>query len=260
MGHSWRYHVQIGLRFAAAQVGESPNDVAKESRAGRLGNVEQNTLHGARLKHGVAKSGRVAGNVAKAPGALLTDVGVARSKQSNEVGDGTGIGDGSRAVGVGGSDVGKGPSRLELDFGIVTSEKTDEVGQRAGINDLLAGRIALHGKEAAEGADALEDRRVVDIAIGRDAVVELGDVGDGEDLAVGRRSGRGSGRTRGSGGIHGGRSSLGADDTGAHGPSLHEAVLLLRLAKLDAGIVATATTGIGGYAHLEGARTVCTFE
>ena len=57
VGKGGRYHVQIGLRLTTAQVGESPNDVAKESRAGRLGNVEENALHGARFKDVVAKGG-----------------------------------------------------------------------------------------------------------------------------------------------------------------------------------------------------------
>lgn len=258
VGKGRRHHVQIWLRLATAQVGKSPNDVAEESRAGRLGNVEKNALHGTRLKHGVAKSGRVAGNVAKAPGALLTDVGITGSKLSDEVGDGAGIGNGNGAVRIGGSDVGQSPGSLELDFGIVTCEETDEVGQGAALDHILAGRVALHGKQSTEGTDALEDGRVIDVAVGCDAGVELRNIGDGVDLAVGRRSGRGRGRTGGSGGVHGGRSGSGTDSTGAHGPSLHEAVLLLRLAKLNSGIVTTTTAGIGGNAHLEGSRTVCT--
>lgn len=134
------------------------------------------------------------------------------------------------------------------------------MGQSAALDHLLAGRIALHGEETTEGANALEDGRIVDFAVRRDAVVELGDVADGVDLAVSRRRGRGRRRPGDSGSVHGSTSSPGTDGAGAHGTSLHEAVLLLRLAKLDAGIVATTTAGIGGDANLEGSRTVCTIE
>ena len=128
VGKGWRYHVQIGLRLATTKVGESPDNVAKESRAGRLGNVEENALHGARLKDGVAKGRRVAGNITKAPGALFTDIGITGSKLSDEVGNGTGIGNGNGAVGIRGSDVGESPGSLELDFGLVTCKETNEVG------------------------------------------------------------------------------------------------------------------------------------
>ena len=258
VGKGGRHHVQIGLRLATAQVGESPNDVAKKSRAGWLGNIKENTLHSTRLKYGVAKGGGVAGNVAKAPGALLTDIGITGSKLGDKVGDGTGIGNSNSAVGIGGSDVGQSPGSLKLDFGIVTCKETDEVGQGTTLNHFLTRRIVLHGKNSTESTDALEDGRIIDVAVSCDAGVKLRNVADGVDLAVGRRSGRGRGRTRGSSGVHGSRSSSSTDGASSHGPSLHEAVLLLRLAKLHSGIVPPTSSGIGGDAHLEGSRTVYT--
>ena len=76
VGKSRRHHMQIRLGLSTAQVGQRPNDIAKQSRAGRLGDVEQNTLHGARLKNGIAKGWRIARDVAETPGALLADVGI----------------------------------------------------------------------------------------------------------------------------------------------------------------------------------------
>ena len=260
VGKSRRHHVQIRLGLSTAQVGQSPNDIAKQSRAGRLGDVEQNTLHGARLKNGIAKGWRIARDVAEAPGALLADVAIGRSKLSDEVGDGTGLRNGNGAVGIGRSNVGEGPCRLKLNLDVLAGEETDDMGQGAALDHVLAGRVALHGKETTKCTNAFEDGRIVDVAICRDAVVELGDVADGVDLAVSRRRGRGRRRPGGSGSVHGGTSSPGTDGAGAHGTSLHEAVLLLRLAKLDAGIVATTTAGIGGDANLEGLRTVYTIE
>ena len=176
------------------------------------------------------------------------------------MGDGTRIGNSNGAVRIGGSDVGQSPGSLELDIGILTCKETNEVGQGTTLDDFLTRRIVLHGKDSTEGTDSLEDRRIIDVTESCDAGVELGNISDGKDLAVGRGSGRGRGRTRGGGGVHGGGSGSSTDSTGTHGPSLHEAVLLLRLAKLHSGVVTTTTSGIGGDAHLEGSRTVCTIE
>ena len=164
--------LKLGLRLAAAKVGEGPRGVAEHGELGVLVELLQERMKRVLREHEIAALGGVARDVAEGPHRLLADVVGGRSEELDEDGDRSRIDDDAGVLGGSGRDVGERPRSLELELGErLALEKLDKVGHHASLDDLLDGGRALDGEELAEGGGGLDlDPGIV----GLDALDHLG--------------------------------------------------------------------------------------
>ena len=164
--------LKLGLRLAAAKVGEGPRGVAEHGELGVLVELLQERVKRVLREHEIAALGGVASDVAEGPHRLLADVVGGRSEELDEDGDRSRIDDDAGVLGGSGRDVGERPRSLELELGErLALEKLDKVGHHASLDDLLDGGRALDGEELAEGGGGLDlDPGIV----GLDALDHLG--------------------------------------------------------------------------------------
>lgn len=256
---SRRDHGEIGLRLAAAKVGQRPRGVAEHGELGILVQLVEQRVHRPGLQDEVAAGRGIAGDVPQRPHGLLAHVVVGAHEESHEDRDGAHFHDDLGVLRRARRDVGQAPRRLELQRGVVVAlEEFDEARDDAGVNDGLDRRVLFDAEQSPELRGALHLHGGVVAHDARDHAGQLLELRRGEGV-VGVRPGRGVvvvAAARAAAVHHAGvrrvarvqehagggqtRRRGGGQPPRGHLAALGEAGILLRLANLEGGFVARA--------------------
>ena len=154
---------------------------------------------------------------------------------------------------VRGCNVSESPSRFELDIArFLLSKEAHKVRKSSGVNDLATWRIFLDRKHTTERTDNIQRGKISFCRV-REPGDKVGDVVDRVDIVV--------------------RIYVGANLFGrilharcfcsffscrwSHCATLHQTLLPLIFAKLDARVITTATTVFSIYSFFEGRHAIC---